>query len=123
MEVLLRSESGPILAISCYLDQEDQQLTVRTSGTVIFEVVFTLQRAYKVPRERIAEAILPLIELSGISLPGKRAYRKMFALYRQSPLGFADCYHFVLMERLTTREILSFDLDFDRVPGVTRREE
>ena len=90
---------------------------------MIFEAVFTLQRGYKVAKERIAEALLPLIELSGISLPGKRAYRKVFALYRQGPLGFADCYHVVLMERLKTREIFSFDTDFDRVPGVKRREE
>lgn len=49
--------------------------------------------------------------------------RRAFALYRSSgPIGFADCYHTALMERLRITEILSFDTDFDRIPGIKRRE-
>jgi predicted nucleic acid-binding protein len=119
-------QDDPVLspkATALFAKIEQGQITVRTSDTAIFEAVFTLQRGYKVAKEQIAEALLPLIELPGIILPGKRAYRKVFARYRQGPLGFADCYHVVLMERLKTREIFSFDTDFDRVPGVKRREE
>lgn len=101
---------------------ERRELQARTSEIVIFETVFTLQRSYKQPRDSIADAVLPLIELPGIVLPGKRQYRKVFALYRTSPLGFADCYHVVLMQQLGISEILSFDTDFDRVPNITRRE-
>ena len=101
---------------------ERGELKVRTSDTVIFETVFSLQRSYNQPRERIADAFLPLIEFPGIILPGKRVYRRGFALYRSSPLGFADCYHVALMEGLGIAEILSFDADFDRVPGIKRRE-
>jgi predicted nucleic acid-binding protein len=101
---------------------EQNGLRVRISDTVIFETVFTLQRSYQQPRDRIAEALLPLIELPGIVLPGKRHYRKVFVLYRTTRLGFADCYHVVLMQRLGLSDILSFDTDFDRVPGITRRE-
>ncbi|MDO8690651.1 MAG: PIN domain-containing protein, partial [Dehalococcoidia bacterium] len=94
-----------------------------TCDTVIFETAFTLQRSYKQPRDRIADALLPLIQLPGIILPGKRLFRRAFALYRSaSPIGFADCYHAALMERLGITEILSFDTDFDRVPGIKRRE-
>ncbi len=100
---------------------EEGTLQARTSDAVIFETVFTLQR-YKQPRDRIAEAIVPLIELPGIVLPGKRHYRKVFALYQSSPLGFVDCYHVALMQRLGLGEILSFDTEFDRVPGIKRRE-
>ncbi|MBI4493676.1 MAG: PIN domain-containing protein [Chloroflexi bacterium] len=101
---------------------EQGTLQVRTSDTVVFETVFTLQRAYKESRERIADALFPLLELPGIVLPGKRHYRQVFQLYRSSPLGFADCYHVVLMQRLRLTEILSFDTDFDRVSGLERRE-
>src|SRR5205085_3728742 len=48
---------------------EQGQLQVRTADTVIFETVFTLQRSYQQPRERIAEGVLSLLELPGISLP------------------------------------------------------
>lgn len=101
---------------------EQGDLRVRTSDAVIFETVFTLQRSYKVPKDRIADALLPLIDLSGIVLPGKRHYRTIFALYRSSSLGFVDCYHVALMQRLRLTDILSFDSDFDKVPGIQRRE-
>ncbi|HLF08444.1 MAG TPA: PIN domain-containing protein [Dehalococcoidia bacterium] len=101
---------------------ERGELQVRTTDTVIFETVFTLQRSYAQPRELIAEALQPLLELPGIRLPGKRIYRQVFALYQSGRLGFADCYHVAVMQRLGINEILSFDSDFDRIPGVRRRE-
>ena len=110
------------MAIAVVTRIEQGELQVRTSDTVIFETVFSLQRSYQQPRDRITEALLPLIELPGILLPGKRHYHRVFALYRQGPLGFADCYHVVRMQRLGITEIFSFDTDFDRVPGLTRRE-
>ena len=99
---------------------EQGVLEVRTSDIVIFETVFTLQRSYQQPRDRIATALLPLIELPGIVLPGKRAYRRVFELYTGGGLGFADCYHVVLMERLGIREVISFDADFDGIAGIQR---
>lgn len=101
---------------------ESGELVVRTADTVVFETVFSLQRGYKEPRERIAAGVLPLIELPGIVLPGKQLYRRVFALYVSRPLGFADCYHVALMERFRLTDILSFDTDSDGLPGITRRE-
>ena len=101
---------------------EEGELQARTSDTVLFETVFTLQRTYREPRSAIADALLPLIEMAGIILPGKRLYRRAFDLYRSTSIGFADCYHVALMERLGISEILSFDTDFDRIPGIKRRE-
>ncbi len=99
------------------------ELKVRICDTVIFETVFTLQRSYNQPRHRIADALLPLIQLPGVILPGKRLFQRAFALYRSaSPIGFADCYHTAFMEHLRINEILSFDSDFDRIPGIKRRE-
>ena len=46
----------------------------------------------------------------------------MFDLYVDQNLPFADAYHAVLMERLKLVEIVSFDADFDRVPGIRRVE-
>ncbi|MHB8575944.1 MAG: PIN domain-containing protein [Dehalococcoidia bacterium] len=101
---------------------EQGELVVRTADTVIFETVFSLQRGYKQPRDLIAAGVLPLIELPGVVLPGKRRYRQVFALYTSRPLGFADCFHVVLMQHLGLSEILTFDTDFDGLPGITRRE-
>jgi predicted nucleic acid-binding protein len=101
---------------------EDGELAVRTADTVIFETVFSLQRGYKQPRDHIAAGVLPLIELPGIVLAGKRIYRKVFALYTSRPLGFADCFHVALMERWKLTDVLSFDTDFDGLRGISRRD-
>lgn len=47
---------------------EAGELTVRTTDTVIFETVYTLQRFYRVPRVQVQAIVLPLLELRGIHL-------------------------------------------------------
>ena len=96
---------------------------VQTTDTVIFEAAFTLEKFYKVPRAQVRETVLDLLQLPGIVLAGKRAYRRVFDLWvEHAGLSFADCYHAVLVERLQLPAIISFDTDFDRLPGIRRRE-
>lgn len=108
---------------TAYLARIEQgELRVRTADTVIFETVYTLQSLYHQPKAAIRDALLPLIELPGIELPGKRHSRRVFNLYVDRNLSFADAYHAILMERLKLHEVVSFDRDFDRVPGIRRME-
>jgi len=109
-------------ASAIFAQIEQGQLRLRTSDTVAFEVVFTLERTYKQPRPLIAQGLLSLLDLPGVILPGKRRYHRVFDLYVNQGLPFADAFHAVLMDSLGIREIFSFDRDFDRIPGVTRRE-
>lgn len=81
-----------------------------------------MQRYYRQPKEKIRDALLLLIELPGIVLPGKRRYRRAFDLYVTYNLSFADAYHAVLMERLKMKQIVTFDKGFDRLPGIKRVE-
>ena len=101
---------------------ERGELRVRTSETVVFETVFTLSRSYREPKEKIREALLAVLDLPGIILPGKKSYRRAFDLFVELNLPFADAYHVALMERLKIGRIMSFDRDFDRVPGLSRIE-
>lgn len=70
----------------------------------------------------IRDALVPLIELPGIVLPGKQRFRKVFSHYVEHDISFADACHAALMERLKLDEIVSFDGDFDRMPGIKRVE-
>jgi predicted nucleic acid-binding protein len=101
---------------------EQGQLKVRTSDTVLFETVFTLERVYKQSKQAIRAAFLPLIELPGIVLPGKRRFRQVFGYYIDKNISFADAYHTVLMESLHLTQIVSFDRDFNRI-GILQRVE
>jgi predicted nucleic acid-binding protein len=101
---------------------EQGSLKVRTADTVIFETVFTLERRYKQSKEAIRDAFLPLIELPGIELPGKRRFRQVFGYYIEKNISFADAYHAVLVESLRLTQIISFDRDFNRISALTRVE-
>ncbi len=101
---------------------EKGELRVYTNDTVVFETVFTLERHYKQPKDKIRDTFLPLLELPSIILPGKRSLRKVFDLYVSLNLPFADAYHAVHMQRNKLTHIVSFDGHFDRVPGLQRQE-
>jgi predicted nucleic acid-binding protein len=101
---------------------EQGGLEVATADVVIFETVFTLQRSYKVPREQIPDALLPIIELPGLVLPGKERYRAIFEIYVERNIAFGDAVIAVAMQDAGSDEIYSFDREFDRLPGITRRE-
>src|ERR671926_432204 len=67
---------------TAYLHRIEQgEIQVRTSEIVIFEVVFTLERGYRRSKREIHDTLLPLLELPGIILPGKRRFRKVFDYY------------------------------------------
>jgi predicted nucleic acid-binding protein len=101
---------------------EQGTLKVRTADTVIFETVFTLERVYKQSKAAIRDAFLPVIELPGIVLPGKRRFRKVFAYYIDKNISFADAYYAALIESLNLSQIVSFDRDFNRFTTIQRVE-
>ena len=97
---------------------EDGAEQVQTTDTVIFEAAFTLEKFYKVPRVQIRDTLLDLLQLAGIILAGKRAYREVFALWVSHPaLSFADCYHAVLVDRRKRKAIGSATPTLMRVAG------
>lgn len=101
----------------------DGELQAQISNQVIFEAAFTLQKVYRVPRERIVEALKEVLDLDGLVLNGKDRWPPVFDLFTSSPrLSFVDCYHVVYMQRYELNEILTWDREFDRVAGITRIE-
>jgi uncharacterized protein len=122
----------------CYFTRDDEQKAQRaldllirvergeekiiTSSLVIFETVFTLQRFYKVPRQRIKELILSIISLRGLHLPGKNVYYHAFDLYVTNNISFADAYNAAYMLSEKVSNIYTWDTDFDKVDGIARLE-
>lgn len=109
-------------ATAFLMQVEEGSVRVCTADTVVFEAVFTLERRYRLTKDRIREALLPLLQLSGVVLPGKRQYEDVFSLYVELDLPFADAYHAVLAKRSEEPQVVSFDRHFDRIPGITRIE-
>lgn len=94
----------------------------RTTEFVIFETVFTLERTYKVPKAAIRAQLLPLVDLPGLLVPGKRRLRKAFDLYVKHNVSFVDAYNAAVVQDLKLEAIVSFDRGYDRIPGIKRVE-
>ncbi|MDQ3508047.1 MAG: PIN domain-containing protein [Actinomycetota bacterium] len=99
---------------------ERGEMKARIADTVVFEVVFTLRSYYGHSKGEIRDTLLPIVEMAGIALPGKRRLREVFDVYVEENVSFADAFHATLMKHLGIEEIASFDMDFDRIPGVRR---
>ena len=110
------------LATAFFARIERGEIRVQTADTAVLETVFTLQKHYRVSRPTIRDGLLPLIELPGIVLPAKQRIRRAFDLYVERNISFADAYHAALMEQLRLTDIVTFDRDFDRIPGLRRVE-
>lgn len=95
---------------------------VVTSTMVVFEVVFTLQRTYKVHKAKISEMVGNLISLRSVQLTNKRLYLQALTLYAAKNLSFADAYNAVYLKSRGLSEIYSWDTDFDKVEGLVRVE-
>jgi predicted nucleic acid-binding protein len=101
---------------------ERGELEAQLSDMVVFETVFTLERSYKVPKAQIRDALLALLALPGLILPGKRRYIRIFEHYVDRNLPFGDAYIAAEIERFGATEIYTFDKEFSRLPGITRLE-
>ena|SRR5688572_1451710 len=103
---------------------ESGEERVETSLIVIFEVVFTLERFYKVPRERIHSLLTPIVELRGLRLAGKALIELSLDDYARAPrrVSFADIYNARYARSRGIEQIYSWDRDFDEIQGISRVE-
>lgn len=108
------------LALLIRVEQGDEKIL--TSPLVIFETVFTLQKSYNVPRDRIRDLVSPIIALRGLHLPDKDVYYRAFDVYVNNDISFADAYNVAYMQARDASGIYSWDSDFDKIADIIRYE-
>ena len=86
---------------------------------VIAEVIWTLEKFYKVPRSKIRDVVSELLSIRGIVLSNKGVLLRALQLYADKKIDFLDALlaSLVLEDEV---EVVTFDKDFRRV-GVTIR--
>ena len=66
---------------------------------------------------------MPTIYSEGYSaIWGMWVYRRVFDLYCEQGISFADAYNAAYMEARGLNEVYSYDTDFDRIEGIARLE-
>lgn len=99
--------------------------SVTTSESVVAEVTYVLRSKahYSLTPAEIGARLRPILTLRGLRLPNKGSFLRAFEIWDAHPvLDFEDALTVVHMERLRITELISYDRDFDSVPGVQRRE-
>lgn len=96
---------------------EMNSLSAVCSGLVLNEVVWTLQRYYKYPKEKIVIAGLGILNLFGKNMYQKYDYRNAFSLFSKYKVPFVDCCIASIRE-VHSKEwtIVSYDVDFKKLP-------
>jgi len=100
-------------------------VALTTSEAVIAEVVYVLSSPslYDLPRERIRDLLLPIIDLRGLKLAVPRhLYHDALALYTTRNIDFEDALAVAHMREQGIDEIVSYERHFDRIAEITRVE-
>ena len=89
---------------------------------VLADIVWTLEKFYKQPKQRIQELLIAILELKGLRHNNKKISKLAFQLYVEKNIDWTDA--FVAAQMITQKkcEIYSYDSDFDKVDGINRLE-
>ncbi len=128
-DILIRLLTGddPIKqesAAALFEQVESGALRLAAPDTVIADSVFVLSspRLYHLPRPRVRELLAPLVRLPGFEIDNRRVVLAALDLFAGANIDFGDAMIVAAMRDAGVEALYSYDADFDRIPGIRRRE-
>ena len=100
----------------------DGEEVVSMSPLAVAEIIWTLERFYKLSKAEVAAKVSPLLKLKGLRVANKKVFLRALVLFAEKNISFTDAYIAVQMEQAGVEELYSYDRDFDRVEQVKRIE-
>lgn len=105
---------------------EEGTLTVAAPYTVVADAVYVLSspRLYNLPRQHIADILVPLVRLPEFRVENRRAVLAALALYGhgKTKVDFGDALIVGAMQQSGSQVVYSFDADFDKITGIDRQD-
>lgn len=89
---------------------------------VIADVVWTLEKFYKVEKRRIKELLNPVLAAEGLICNDKGHILTALAIFSTKNIDWTDAFIAAQMIENEQLEIYSYDQDFDRLPEIIRIE-
>lgn len=93
-----------------------------TTTLVIAEVIWTLEKAYKLPKSEIVTHVQRILNTPNINLEEKDILLATIGLYELKKIDFIDAYNAISMETKGIGSLYSYDTHFDLIPPLKRLE-
>ena len=110
-------------AESVLLGVEKGSARVFCDPVTLSEVVWVLRKFYELDAADVANALLPLVSLSGFVLPNKARYVAALRLHASGVDHFGDACACAAAAEHCGGRLLSFDRELSKIPGIKRLEE
>lgn len=78
-------------AIELFVDIESEKVNAILLESVFAEIVFVLEKIYKVEKKILADQLLKIIGLRGIRTNNKELFIKALEIYQTSKIDIVDC--------------------------------
>ena len=100
------------------IDQLSEEAPGFVGREVLVELVWVLERAYRLGRAEIAGALDGLLASTELVIEGADEIGPALELYRNDGFGFADLTIAAAARRVGAREVVTFDRKAARLPGM-----
>ena len=100
------------------IDQLSDEAPGFISREVLIELVWVLERAYRLGRNEIAAALDGLLTSTELQIEGSDDVGSAVELYRNDGFGFADLMIAAAARRVGAAQLVTFDRKAARLPGV-----
>jgi predicted nucleic-acid-binding protein len=100
------------------IDQLTDDAQGFVSREVLIELVWVLERAYRLGRAEIAIALSGLLSATELNIEGSDEVAPALELYRNNGFGFADLMIAAAAQRAGAAEMVTLDRKVARLPGV-----
>ena len=93
---------------------EQNKIAVELKLIVLFQTIFVLKSYYKVPKDRMIDAIVRLLKFKGLKIKEKRIVERMLEIWCSNNIEIVDAYLIASLEKDSQNILYSYDTDFDR---------
>ncbi len=101
---------------------QDGNILVFLSDITLADVIWTLEKYYKLPREDIRLAMNRIIELKGLQLSNKSQALAALDIYVEKNIDWTDAFMAVQLISKGIQEIYTFDKHFKRIGTLKKIE-
>jgi predicted nucleic acid-binding protein len=125
--IILRflTNDDPVKADACarLLEQlEKNEISLWLPDLVLADIIWTLEKFYRVRKAEIGELLAPILRLRGLHCSNKEVVFTALRIYTSQNIDWTDAFVAAQMFSGRIETIYSYDRDFERIQGIIRVE-